>query len=285
MTRQRLGGKGVGSLIIVEHVIRTSILLAMYRIFEGLTDPDYATLAAFMTDRSHVFVVIVIPLVGLLLGVSNLNAERYLSLLRGTAAQLRGYSEWFLGRQLLSEAVQSPGALGLQRRERAVLFADIRGFTRWSETHAPEEVVAMLNSYFTAAERALNQHRAIKIQMIGDEVLSVLPDAGAGLAAALTLRAAVGPVLAGNGLAAGIGLHAGPLVEGMMGGTDIKTYNVIGDTVNTAKRICDAAAPGEVLISKTVRGGDGRLRVGQPRRLALKGKAEPLEVFPLEPPA
>jgi class 3 adenylate cyclase len=282
--RTRLRSVWVSALIIVEHVLRTSILLAMYGIFERLTNPDDATVAMFLGDPSHIFVTIVLPLLGVLLGVANLNAERYLSLLRSTAAQLRGYSEWFLGRELLSEAVQRPDALGLQRRERGVLFADIRGFTSWSESHAPEQVVAMLNTYFAAPERELNAHKAIKIQMIGDEVMSVLPDAQAAAAAALALQAAIAPVLARSGVAAGIGVHAGPLVEGMMGGTDIKTYNVIGDTVNTAKRICDAAAPGEVLISPAVFAGNGHLAVGAPRKLAMKGKADPLEVFPLRPP-
>jgi class 3 adenylate cyclase len=67
----------------------------------------------------------------------------------------------------------------------------------------------------------------------------------------------------------------------MMGGGSIKTYNVIGDTVNTAKRICDAAAPGEVLISPAVAAEDRTLALGPSRQLAMKGKAEPLEVFPL----
>jgi len=279
--RIRLSGKWMAPMIILENIARTSILLAMYGIFERMTNPSDATVAMFMSDRGHLFVAIVLPLLGVLLGVANLNAERYLSLLRNTAAQLRGYSEWFLGRELLSEAVQRPDALGLQRRERAVLFADIRGFTSWSESHAPEQVVAMLNTYFTAAEQALNACKAIKIQMIGDEVMSVLPDAQAAAGAALALQAAVAPVLARSGVAAGIGVHAGPLVEGMMGGTHIKTYNVIGDTVNTAKRICDAAAPGEVLISPTVFANNSHLAVGESRKLAMKGKAELLEVFPL----
>jgi len=85
------------------------------------------------------------------------------------------------------------------------------------------------------------------------------------------------------GLSAGIGIHAGVLVEGLIGSREVKGYDVIGDTVNTAKRICDSAAGGEVLISEEVRKALGsKAVVGRSRQIKAKGKTEPLTVYALQ---
>src|SRR2546426_1067838 len=59
--------------------------------------------------------------------------------------QLRKYTEWLFGKTLFSQAVAAPVSLNLSRQERTILFADIRGFTHWSERHVPQEAVTMLN--------------------------------------------------------------------------------------------------------------------------------------------
>jgi len=88
--------------------------------------------------------------------------------------------------------------------------------------------------------------------------------------------------LAPWGLGAGIGLHSGPVVEGLLGSAGIKGYDVIGDTVNTAKRIEGAAGAGEVLVSEPVRAALGAaLAVGARRELTVKGKEAPIAVCPL----
>ncbi len=89
---------------------------------------------------------------------------------------------------------------------------DIRGFTHWSESRSAEEVVAMLNRYYVVAESVLRQHRAIKFKFSADEVMAVFAEAGDACRAALGLRDETQPMLAGQGLGAGIGLHLGPLV-------------------------------------------------------------------------
>ena len=60
--------------------------------------------------------------------------------------QLRKYTEWLFGKTLFHQAVAAPGSLHLSRQERTILFADIRGFTHWSERHAPEEAVARVRT-------------------------------------------------------------------------------------------------------------------------------------------
>ncbi|MFQ3627288.1 MAG: adenylate/guanylate cyclase domain-containing protein, partial [Cyanobacteriota bacterium] len=204
-------------------------------------------------------------------------------LLKQTSAQLKTYSEWLLGSHLLGQAFSNPSTLNLARRERAVLFMDIRGFTRWSEPRSPETVVSLLNNYYQVAESVLIRHNAIKFKFSGDEVIAVFPTAESALPAVLELRAAVHQLLSGYHLGAGIGLHFGPLVEGLMGGVDVKCYDVIGDTVNTAKRIESAAHPNEVLISESIRNMIGQtLRTGIKRKITVKGKESPLTVYPLE---
>jgi len=82
-----------------------------------------------------------------------------------------------------------------------------------------------------------------------------------------------------GGLAAGIGVHSGPVVEGLLGSPGVMGYDVIGDTVNTAKRIEGAALGGEVLVSEPVRAAlDPGTRCGERREVLAKGKEAPIEV-------
>jgi adenylate cyclase len=281
--RRRFLGRSAELLLLCEHIVRTCILLAMYWIFEGMTDPRYVTAAGFLSDKSHVFVAVVIPLLGAVVGLANITAARYLETLRETAAQLRKYSEWLLGRSLLSRAVSDPSALSLQRQERTVLFMDIRGFTRWSEQQSPERVVGMLNGYYEAAEQVWAASPAIKVKLSADEVMAVFPTAEDGARAALAMRQETNGLLRGHSLTAGTGLHTGPLVEGLLGSLELKGYDVLGDTVNTAKRLCDIAAGGEILISQATAATLGdRVAVLAARQVTVKGKSEPLLVYPLQ---
>jgi class 3 adenylate cyclase len=272
-----------GALLVAEQVVRSCILLVMYAIFEIRSSPIPTNFLVFMDDPSHMFVAVIIPVLGLSLGLADLSGQRYLALLRETASQLRVYAEWLLGRDLLGRAISDPAELTLARRTRTVLFMDIRGFTRWSEPRPPEAVVAMLNRYYAVAEPLLQSYAAIKVRFLADEVLAVFADADDAAAAASELREKVGALLTGDGLGVGIGLNTGPVVEGLMGSSAMQAYDVIGDTVNTAKRIEGGAASQEVLISAATRQALGLAHtVGAAREIVAKGKAEPLCVFPLD---
>jgi class 3 adenylate cyclase len=202
--------------------------------------------------------------------------------LRRVSAQLKTYSEWLLGPDLLGRVLSNPDALSLMRRERTVLFIDIRNFTHWSEARPPEEVVTMLNRYYIAVETIATQHGMIKLKFAADEVMSIFGDAQPAIAAALDLRAELTHILGDHDLGAGIGLHTGQLVEGLLGSKDVKSYDVIGDTVNTAKRIENVAAPNEILISETTRLAMGdHIAIGATRQIEVKGKEAPLTVYPL----
>lgn len=279
----RLPGWASAAARVAEDVVRAGILLAMYGLFEAADEPlKFYSVATFMADGSHQFVTLATLLLGLSMGLSSLTARGYLDKLRETSASLKTYSEWLLGQQLLNRLMEDPASLSLRRQERAVLFMDIRGFTAWSEKSAPESVVQMLNRYYHAAETVLLGQGAIKFKFAADEVLAVFEDAGRAASAALALQTRIQPLLAASGLSAGIGLHAGPLVEGLLGSMGMKFYDVIGDTVNTAKRIESAAAGGEALVSEAVhRQLDAAFACGAVREVSLKGKEQPLKVFPL----
>lgn len=196
--------------------------------------------------------------------------------------QLRKYTEWLFGKTLFSQAVGSPHSLTLARKERSVLFADIRGFTQWTENANPEEVVQMLNRYFEAAEKIWRPSQIIKVEYTGDEIMGVFPNTEAALQVAFALQQRAGMLLRNLDLDLGIGVHAGPVIEGIMGSTDVKSYCFVGDTINSGRRICDEAAGGQILISAPayaiVR---DTVEVGPPIDLRAKGKAEPLRVYPL----
>ena len=92
----------------------------------------------------------------------------------------------------------------------------------------------------------------------------------------------LGRLLDEVGLAIGVGLHIGPVIEGLIGGAEVKAYRFVGDTVNTAKRICSDARPGQVLLSEAAFVQVGSAVVTSPAfELSAKGKAEPLKVRPL----
>ena len=273
---QAHAGRILAPLVLIENLLRATIPLLMYALFEVLASRGTHTLGGFFLDPAHEFLSIVLLLIGGLLGFADLNLRRSLATIRLLAARLREYSAWALGNGILDRAIADSTTLNLQRVERAVLFMDLRGFTAWSERQPPETVVGMLNDYYRAAEESLQPYSPIKLKYTADEVMAVFADAAQAAAAGRALLAAL-PQLRMHGLGAGIGLHQGPVVEGVLGGNTVKAYDFIGDTVNTAQRLCDAAAAGEFLASAiTARA------IGAPledlRTIAVKGKSEPLEV-------
>jgi adenylate cyclase len=202
------------------------------------------------------------------------------------ADQLRKYTGWLFGKTLFSDAVASPASLtALSRQERTVLFADIRGFTSWSERHPPEEAVAMLNRYFERAECLWAASPVIKSEYTGDEIMGVFSDPLEAVRIAHSFCEELGRQLSELGLGIGVGLHTGLVIEGLMGGTEVKAYRFVGDTVNTARRICSEAKAGQVLLSApTFRAVESFITAGAPFGLSVKGKTEPLELRLLQSP-
>lgn len=268
---------GAAPLVLAENVLRSAIPLVMYALFEARSKNTALSLDIFFADRAHDFLAVVLLLLGVLLGFADINLRRSLDTVRSLTARLRQYSEWSLGRGILDRAIADERSLSLQRVGRAILFMDIRGFTAWSELQTPEAVVRMLNAYYRMAEEALGENPPIKLKYTADEVMAVFADAAQAVTAGSRMLASTRKLLTASNLTAGAGVHCGQVVEGVLGGEGAKAYDFIGDTVNTAQRLCDAAAPGELLVSIVACDAAG-LAPMQQRDILAKGKREPLRV-------
>lgn len=270
-------------LLLIENVVRSQILFAAYSIFEMYTNPKNAVLSLeFFMDPSHILIGLATLILGLSAGAADINARNYLAILQETAEKLKVYSEWLLGRNLLGRAFNDPNSMLLSRQKRTVLFMDIRGFTSWSEKRSPEEVASLLNRYYMTVENLLNNFQVIKYKFTADEVMAVFLDADEALRAARELRESMMRTLLKRELGAGIGIHTGWLVEGLLGGQNIRFYDVIGDTVNTAARIEKNAGAGEIWISE-----DTRLNLpvripGVEKEITVKGKDQPIKVYSIQ---
>ena len=169
-----------------------------------------------------------------------------------------------------------------ERKGLVVLFSDIRGFTSYSETTEPEEVVRTLNDIFQIQAEILLRYGGIIDKFIGDEVM-VTFDRGQETEA---VRAAIDIVQtisssAGVNVTVGIGIHLGEAVVGSLGTFDRRDYTAIGDTINIGARICSACPPDSVYVSNAVfkcLTPTMRSHFSSHKTLNLKGKAEPFAV-------
>jgi adenylate cyclase len=175
-----------------------------------------------------------------------------------------------------------------------VFFSDIRGFTDFSNERSPEEVVAMLNSYFEVMVAIITKHGGVVDKFVGDAIMAIWgaptgtpDDARNALSACLEMRTALvefNDRRIANGevpIKMGMGLHAGSVVAGTVGSNTRLEYTVIGDTVNTASRIESATkAHGvDLLISEAVvKHIDDEFIVKSVGLTKLKGKTDPLRL-------
>lgn len=178
--------------------------------------------------------------------------------------------------------------------EAVVFFSDIRGFTDFSNHKTPEEVVAMLNSYFEVMVGIINKHGGVVDKFVGDAIMAVWgaphgtqEDAKNAVKACLEMRIALATfnekrISEGQvPIMMGMGLHAGPVVAGTIGSDARLEYTVIGDTVNTASRIESStkAFGTDLLISdEVVKRVEGSFIVNVAGSTKVKGKNEPLKL-------
>ena len=185
-------------------------------------------------------------------------------------------------------------ALGGEKREVTVLFADVRGFTQLSEGFEPERLVDMLNTYFSAIIERISANEGMVNKFAGDNIMAVWnapqsqPDhALLAVKTAIESQKAIDELnqkLSGlSPVEFGIGINTGEAIAGSVGSKGRAEYTVIGDAVNIASRICSAAPKGRIWI-----GGQTFAEVGE-RVIAsklepqyFKGKEEALTVYEVE---
>ncbi|MCC7362320.1 MAG: response regulator [Anaerolineales bacterium] len=181
--------------------------------------------------------------------------------------------------------------LGGETRHVTVLFADIRGFTPFTEAHSAAEVVDVLNRVFSVLTRVIFKHNGTFDKYLGDAIMAFY---GAPLAQAdhplravqtalemqavfQTLQAEL-PQLTGLGL--GVGLHSGEATVGNIGSDKVMDYTVIGDVVNVAKRLTEEAPAGVILLSDATHTLVREIVEAEalgPR--LIRGRVEPVTVF------
>jgi adenylate cyclase len=175
--------------------------------------------------------------------------------------------------------------------EVTVLFADIRGFTTLSESESPQELVSMLNSFFTSMAEVVFRHEGNLDKFIGDCVMAVWgppsphpDDKARALRAGLDMQKEIAKINEARAAAGkspiqvGIGINSGQAVVGYMGSSDRHEFTAIGDSVNVAARLCGLAKGGEVLAAEvTVDGAkeDFHTETLPPQRVKGKEKGVP----------
>jgi adenylate cyclase len=202
---------------------------------------------------------------------------------------------------LVERLASDAGALtfGGERRTLSVLFSDLRGFTTFSESRTPEEVVAILQEYLTAMVEVVFRHRGTLDKFIGDSIMAFF---GAPFDAAdhamRACRCAVemsetldrlnaGWQAAGRGtLQQGIGIATGEMLVGNFGAAQRFTYTVMGDTVNLGARLeslnKDYQTARHIIISEDTYVQSRDQVVARPLgTVTVKGKLKPVEIYEL----
>jgi two-component system, NtrC family, sensor kinase len=178
------------------------------------------------------------------------------------------------------------------RREITALFCDLRGFTGFSESSDPEDVIALLREYHAAIGEIINKYGGTLERYAGDGVMVVFNDpipvdnpALQAVLMAIDMRAAIGELIEkwrklGHEIGFGIGIAHGFATLGTIGFEGRFDYAAIGTVSNVASRLCDEAKPGQILISpRVLMAVEKDITVEPVGDFALKGIRRPLTAY------
>ncbi len=250
------------SLSVVRHGIRTGLYVPLVWAGEtvGVICADNPRTSKAFTEEDLQFLIFVAHYAAA--AVSNQLLQLTVTENNRTMEHLLANFSPKLRSTLLQKAREGRLQPGGEKSEVTILMSDLRGFTRASAAMAAEDVVEMLNDYFSHLADIIFQHDGTIDKFIGDAVLVVFgsPERDdrhpqMAVQCALELRSAMESINArrtAEGRAAcgiGIGIHTGEVLHGFIGAPERLEFTVIGDTVNRASRYCDAAAAGEILVS------------------------------------
>lgn len=200
----------------------------------------------------------------------------------------------FLSPQL-AELIVSVGAedpLKSHRRDIAVVFLDLRGFTAFTEAAEPEEVMGVLREYHAEMGRLVREYEGTLERFTGDGMMIIFNDpvvipnpAERAVRMAVAMRHAIGELRIqwarrGVELDFGVGIDFGYATIGAIGFENRWDYTAIGNVPNLAARLCGEARPGQILVSQRVFGGVEHLIEAEPvGKLTLKGFHQPVAAY------
>jgi adenylate cyclase len=211
--------------------------------------------------------------------------------IKAERTQIRGTFERFVAPTVVQRVLENPDdlQLGGHRQQVTILFADIRGYTAWSENEEPERVVEMLNDYLSLAAELVLGWEGTLDKFFGDGLMAIFnaPEPqeqhvhrAVDTAIALLKAAEELNQRKGYGLNYSIGVNTGEAVVGYIGTDRALNYTAIGDTVNLAKRIQEKAAPAQILIEEAVFNQIGSLleakKLGE---LKIRNRKQPAAVY------
>lgn len=178
------------------------------------------------------------------------------------------------------------------RREITVVFADLRGFTAFSETAEPERLMSVLRQYHQAIGALIFEYEATLERFAGDGVMVYFndplpcPDPSArAVRLAVAMRRRVGDLARawreeGDHLDFGVGIASGYATLGTVGFDERIDYAAIGPVTNLASRLCDEAEGGQILINQRVQANVSDLvEANELGQMTLKGFSNPMRIF------
>ncbi len=202
----------------------------------------------------------------------------------------------YLSAEIVHQLTDAPELvkMGGDKKTATVFFADIRGYTSFSEGKDPEYIINILNDYFNEAVEIVIETNGYIDKFIGDCIMAAwgVPlqtekqDALSAVTCALKIQQLVKSKTRkfwkgdASKLQVGIGMHSGSIVAGNLGSTRRMNYTVIGDTVNIAARLEGVAEAGEIIITKnTMDYIEGQFKVKKMQPVKVKGKANAIEIY------
>ncbi|MDQ7026156.1 MAG: adenylate/guanylate cyclase domain-containing protein [Anaerolineae bacterium] len=218
------------------------------------------------------------------------NSRNY-NTIRDSSVKMRDTFERFVAPSVVQQALSDDVKLGGKRQEISVVFADIRGYTAFSENAEPEKVLEMLNHYLHVAGGIIIGWEGTLDKFFGDGLMAIFnaPNKQADYVhraaeSALAIIQAAQEInqIYGYELAYSVGVHVGEAVVGYIGTSYAVNYTAIGDTVNLAKRLQETAAPNQILVDESVVKRLGaQVKAKLLGEITVKGRSKPSKAYEL----
>ena len=259
---------------------------------EVFLDTDFAGTGSRVQEAA-IFLVVAI-LIAIVMQRARQTVRRQLEAERETSVISQMFGR-FVPKSVADSMIKDDGVLNPVERSATVLFTDVAGFTRMTETRGPRAIVDTFNAFFDASSEVIGRHNGVVTQFLGDAILATFnvpiedgKHSQRALDAAMDLLKLVkSESFAGERLDIRIGLSSGPVIAGNVGGGGRQSYTVYGDAVNLAARLegLNKEFGTSLLVSQTTaeQVQQGVLhRIGETE---VRGLSEPIGVYsPTLPP-